>query len=87
MQKSAVCGSQGILVGIIVVGDGGMKKVAVASGRTIIAVEVASGTAPTFRAGAQETRKKAKVKRGKKNFILFWTQPACWRRIQEISLA
>ena len=53
------------------VGEGEIK-VAVDSGR-ITPVEVASGSAPTFGTGAQAARKRAKRKKGKKNFMLFFS--------------
>ena len=69
IQKSTARGSQGILVGAEV-GEGGIK-VAVAAGGTLT-VGVASGNAAACRAGAQEVRKKAKTKRGKRDFMCFF---------------
>ena len=68
MQKSAARGSQGIFVASAV-GEGG-TEVPVASGRTIVIVEVASGNAAAFCEGTQEARRKVKTKRGKKDFML-----------------
>jgi hypothetical protein len=53
IQKSSIKGSQGIFVGSTV-GKGELIKVAVALGRTITTVAVASGNATTFGTGAQD---------------------------------